>query len=248
MSKSSTTRKQANEQIAAHRRQRQIGILIGIGSLALIGAAALIFISIPKGTPAGVADFAGLEQETVPMGQALGFALGDPDAPVTLVEFADFSCPHCYKVSSAIGRLIDENVRSGSLRIVFVPVTFVNPPTSEPAAKAMICAAEQGKAWEMHDEIWSRYVTPGVSSFRESILTGVARNKLGLDGAEFTTCFNAEETNAQIELQLFEASSRDVKTTPSLFLNDVRVSYATDEDAYPVLAAQLKELLAPNGD
>jgi protein-disulfide isomerase len=248
MSKSSTNQKRALERAAQEKRNRQIGILVGIGALALIVAVVLILISIPKTTQVGAGDYSEVSQETVAVGQTKGFALGDADAPVTLIEYADFSCPHCYNVSPAIHQLIDEYVRNGRLRIIYVPVTFVNPPTSIPAAKAMICAAEQGKAWQMHDEIWSRYVSPGPTSYRETILVSIAEDSLGLDRAEFTACFDSDATAAEIENELFESRARGVDSTPSLFLNDERITYATEEQAYETLSEKIQEMLSAQSE
>jgi protein-disulfide isomerase len=244
MSKTSTRGKRAAERAAQNPQQNRIWLIVGVAALAVIAAVVFIVISRPLSTSASASAYKDIPQETVEVGQVSGFALGDADAPVTLMEFADFSCPHCYNVSPAIHQLIEKYVEVGSLRIIYVPVTFVNPPTSIPAAKAMYCAAQQGKAWEMHDEIWSRYVTPGPTSYRETILTGIAENKLGLDGNEFSKCFKADETDAEIEHQLFEAREREVSSTPTIFINDEIVTYATEDAAYDVLSERIDSLLS----
>ena len=85
----------------------------------------------------------------------LAFAIGNPEARVTVVEYSDFSCPHCNDLSPAIERLIQEYVREGDVRVIYKPVVFVYPERSVPAGlAAAVCAAEQDKFWEMHDAIW----------------------------------------------------------------------------------------------
>jgi protein-disulfide isomerase len=243
MSKTSTSRKRASERSAPNPQQNRIWLFVGVAALAVLATVAFIVISIPRSPGANSSAYADIPQETVEVGQVSGFALGNADAPVTLMEFADFSCPHCYNVSPAIHQIIEKYVTAGTVRIIYVPVTFVNPPTSIPAAKAMYCAAGQGRAWEMHDEIWSRYLTPGPTSYRETILTGIAKNKLGLDGNEFSECFNADETDAEIERQLFEARERGVESTPTIFINDQIVTYPTEDAAYEALTKRIDSIL-----
>jgi protein-disulfide isomerase len=238
-----TNRNRRSERTTPNPQQNRLVIFVGVVVLAVIGAVALIFISLPERQEANSTAYDGISQQTVKVGQVRGFALGDPQAPVTMMEFADFSCPHCYNVSPAVHQLIDKYVRVGNLRIIYVPVTFVNPETSIPAAKSMICAAEQGKGWEMHDEIWSRYVTPGPTSYRETILTGIAENRLGLDSDQFSECFDADETNVEIERQLFEARARGVTSTPTIFVNDEVVTYPTEDVAYNTLVQRIDALL-----
>jgi protein-disulfide isomerase len=239
-----TSRNRRSERTVQDPQEKRIWIIVGVAVLAVVATVAFIVISRPENSAASSASYEEITQEMVEVGQVRGFALGDPDAPVTLMEFADFSCPHCFNVSPAVHHLIDKYVRVGNLRIIYVPVTFVNPPTSIPAAKAMICAGEQGRAWEMHDEIWSRYVTPGPTSYRETILTGIAENRLALNGNQFSECFNADETEAEIERQLFEARARGVESTPTMFVNDERVTYPSEDVAYDTLARRIDALLS----
>ena len=77
-----------------------------------------------------------------------GLSLGDPDAPVTLVEFADLQCPFCAEwAREALPVYVDDYVRTGQMRIEFRPLTFIGNE-SESAAEIAIAAGEQDKALE----------------------------------------------------------------------------------------------------
>jgi protein-disulfide isomerase len=92
--------------------------------------------------------FAGIPQQ----GQTLGRA----DAPVTLVEFADLKCPVCRDYTAqALSTLVSRYVRTGKLRIVMQPQTFVGSPPgdSEHAARFALAAGAQGKLWQF-SELW----------------------------------------------------------------------------------------------
>lgn len=153
----------------------------------------------------------------------VGFAIGDPDAPVTVEEFADFSCPHCHNMAPAIARIIEEYVPQGSVRVVIRPIIFVNPDTSLPAALAGYCTAQQGMFWEMHGEIWDLFETGGAAAYTEANLTARAASIPGLDSDAFSTCYNDPASEEAINAVLEEASERGVDGVPAIFVNGQRV-------------------------
>jgi len=114
---------------------------------------------------------------------------------------------------------------------VYIPVSFVNPSTSVPAAKAAICAAQQGKFWEMHDQIWAMFDLNGPATYTQSLLTGRA-NQLGLDQGQFGACFTSPAVDSQIQAVLALASARGVNGTPTLFVNDTQVPFTGPDTTY----------------
>lgn len=78
-----------------------------------------------------------------------GIALGDPDAPVTLVEYADLQCPYCAQwARDVLPAIADEFVRSGRVRIVFRGLSFIGPE-SDTALRAGLAAGEQDRLWDV---------------------------------------------------------------------------------------------------
>ena len=77
--------------------------------------------------------------------------MGKSDAPVTVIEFADFQCPFCERFYKDAEKGIIENyVKSGKVKFVFRNYAFLGPE-SNIAAEGAYCANEQGKFWEYHN-------------------------------------------------------------------------------------------------
>jgi protein-disulfide isomerase len=83
-------------------------------------------------------------------------SLGDPNAPVTIIEFSDFQCPYCRRFwEQTLPQLKSEYIDTGKVRLVYrdYPLSTIHPGAL-PAAMAAGCANEQGKFWEYHDQIF----------------------------------------------------------------------------------------------
>ncbi|HEC22245.1 MAG TPA: hypothetical protein ENI95_04940 [Chloroflexi bacterium] len=239
MSKSSA-RQRASARRRKRRRRTQIQLIIGVVVGAVILTGALILISAPRAQSLEpVADYSEFTQEIDRSG-AVGFAIGEPDAPVTMVEYSDFSCPHCHDLAAIVDRLIEEYVSEGKLRIVFKPVSFVNPPYSTPAAQAALCAAEQGKFWEMHAQIWALYETRGPTGYTRPNLVAQA-TAIGLDQDQFERCYSSAETRTAIEGVLEETRALGIAGTPTIYVNDQQVGY-TGADTFYDRMVQVIEL------
>src|SRR5262249_17984609 len=116
-------------------------------------------------------------------------ALGQADAPVTLVEFSDYQCPYCRMFfSDTFPTLRREYIDTGKVRYVFrdYPLAQMHPQARK-AAEAAHCAGEQGKYWEMHDLLFQNQQALALPQLSE-----YARN-LGLDGASFDACLQSEK-------------------------------------------------------
>ncbi len=80
--------------------------------------------------------------------------LGDPNAPVTIIEYGDYQCPFCARFYTDVEQFIrDEYIASGKVKMVFRNYAFLGPE-SVAAAEAAECAKDQGKFWEYHDQLY----------------------------------------------------------------------------------------------
>ncbi len=184
--------------------------------------------------------YAGLAQEITYDG-AGGISLGDPGAPVTLVEYSDFSCLHDCTLSGGTDRLIDNYVRPGTLRIIYKPLTFVNPATSQPAAAAVLCAASGGKGWEMREQIWELYNLSKDTTLYTPAELRAAAEKIGLDGAEMANCLETSKTQKILQSIEEEADALGVVGSPTIYLNGEVIAGAI---SYEELAVMINTLLA----
>jgi len=143
-----------------------------------------------------------------------GPAVGPADAPVTLIEFSDFQCPFCSRALPVIKALRDRYPTQ--LRVVYkhLPLESIHP-RARAAAEAAVCAEEQGRFWEFHDQVFAN-----ASALSDDDLRGHA-SKVGLDLAAFETCRASTKGAERVEADMAEAKAAGVTGTPAFVLNGV---------------------------
>lgn len=135
---------------------------------------------------------------------------GDPKAPVTIVEFADYKCGYCKKAAESIKRVLARF--EGKVKLV-----YMDRPILGSASKAMaqggVCADKQGKFWAWHDLAYKNQ-----KSLTEESPAALAR-EIGLDGKAFDACFESDATIARIGKSEKEAERLQLTSVPSIFVN-----------------------------
>ncbi len=143
---------------------------------------------------------------------------GDPEAPITMIEFSDFQCPYCGRFATGAGRQIEEQyVAAGQVRFGYVHFAFLGPE-SQLAGEASECAADQNAFWEYHDYIFTQQDGESRGALDRDRLTSFAAD-LGLDTASFSECL---ESGKYADLVLEETSwgrSLGVQSTPTFVIN-----------------------------
>lgn len=220
--KSAQKRKEEREK--QRRRNRQLTIVgVVVGTVVLLGALFLLS-NLPTDAPIG-ADVAerydGFLQGTTEDGYP---RLGNPDAPVLIEEFSSFSCPACGTFHSNVFPTILQEVREGRAQFVFVPMLTGSIPNPVGAAKAALCAGEQGQFWEMHDVLFDWQATFVNTAFSGNRLTSGAE-ALGLDMGEFNSCFDS----ARINTVLDNAQAEGVGATPTVRINGTVLDSASSQ-------------------
>ncbi|MBM9512526.1 thioredoxin domain-containing protein [Desulfogranum marinum] len=158
--------------------------------------------------------------------------LGNPDAPVTLVEFSDFECPYCSKVKPILDKLLKAN--PNTVKVAFKHLPLRMHPQAETAALASIAAQKQGKFWEMHDELFK---TKKISA--QTI--EASAQKIGLNMEQFNKDKEATATRQQLARDLFEAQKAEITGTPTLFINGVRVKSRSLQDLQAMVDQALEK-------
>ncbi len=138
--------------------------------------------------------------------------IGDDSAPVTIVEFSDFQCPYCAQVGPTLKKITEDY--SGKVRLIFrqFPLTNIHKQ-AETAAEASLCAADQGKFWEMHDAMFADQ-----KSLTEDLLKEKA-TELGLDDEAFNSCMDSKNHLKAIEADVRAGVEVGVTGTPAFFIN-----------------------------
>lgn len=201
-------------------------ILVGALVLALGAGAAYLMLPIDAPVPDDVgARYAGLERGTT----AQGFPrLGSASAPVIVEDFSSYACVHCEAFfEDELPGLLDA-IAAGRVQFVLIPLSFGRgAPT---AARAALCAGEQGKFWEMNDTLFSwqgRFVG---STFHARRVT-LGAEALGLDRAAFDACMSGGAVDQVLARARDEFDRRGLRGTPSLFVNGERIRSYTELDA-----------------
>jgi protein-disulfide isomerase len=147
-----------------------------------------------------------------------GTSLGDPDAPVTLVEYADLQCPFCAEwARDALPAYVKDYVRPGKLRIEFRPLAFLGDD-SERAAHAALAAGEQDKAWNVIELMYRNQGGENSGWVSDDFLDAVGRSIPGLDADAMLTGAQGDGPRSALEASIAEANERGIDSTPSFLL------------------------------
>lgn len=153
--------------------------------------------------------------DNVSLPSVTGFMIGKPDAPLTMIEYADLQCPFCrqYHITS-YEQIKKEWIDTGRLRYVVrdLPIESIHPQAM-PAARATRCAAEQGKLWEMRHSILVNNARLTSEAF------GTFAQDLKLNTAAFSKCYaEAGKFQAEISKDMAEAAAVGISATPSFVI------------------------------
>ena len=217
-------RQMRREQI---RRKEQRGRIIGI-SLITIGALFVAFLIIwPNVKP--VTGITVVDPNPRP--QADKNSMGDPNAPVKIVEFSDYQCPFCERFSTDTEpSLIESYISTGKVHFTYrstgnwVSQNINSGLTeSEDAAEAAYCAGDQGKYWEMNDMIFGNVLGEDVGSFTDRRLSAIAE-KTGLDMTQYEECYSSNKYRDAVVKDGQDALAAGVQGTPSFVLTYTNAS------------------------
>jgi protein-disulfide isomerase len=144
-------------------------------------------------------------------------SMGPSDAPVTIVEFSDFECPYCSRLAETTKKVAADY--SDSVKLVFrqFPLRRIHP-NAQKAAEASLCAADQGKFWEMHDLLFEDQKNLKVPALKEKA------ESLGLRMEEFSNCLDSAKHAEAIDADLFDGVRAGVSGTPAMFINGIPLS------------------------
>ncbi len=138
---------------------------------------------------------------------------GNPDAPVTIVEYSDFQCPYCGQFHPTMTQLFAEY--GTDVRWVYKHFPLENiHPQARPAALASECADEQGKFWEFADQLFENQSQLGPAYFEQ--LAG----DLGLNVEQFSACVADEKYADHVDGDYQEGVTVGVTGTPGTVIGD----------------------------
>lgn len=206
-------------------------ILIAVAVLGVLGIGYAIWDAKAGGGAAlGPGTLDDLDTDSV-VQRAQPVRKGNPDAPVQIVEFADYQCPGCAHFASNVGLPIrTAYVDNGRIGMAYYdyPILSVHPHAFL-AARAARCAGDQNMYWEMHDILyarqqeWSLDRSPPIERY-----TGYAQT-IGADPAAFEACLRSDRHADVVTANALLGERLGVRSTPTVFLNGRNVGSAWND-------------------
>jgi protein-disulfide isomerase len=190
-----------------------------LGFIALVGIAALVYVATkPKSSATTVTEVA----DTTNAGPSQGYVIGKVDAPVKILEFADFECPSC----AGFATVTEPDVRTRIIEPGLASLTYYDFPLTQhrntlAASNAAACADEQGKFWPMHDRLfqaqdeWNGEATDAPKAFFKRYA-----GEVGLDVAKWESCYDARKYQPRINANLADGLRRGVNSTPTFVIGN----------------------------
>ena len=194
------------------------GFYIGLGVLA-VGGAGVLLVAMSRGgatLPSGP-----ISVEAIEMARSWpGHVLGDPDAPVEIIEYADFECGGCrVQWVLTVQDIKQRLVATGQARFTFRDFPLSNHMNSLPAHHAAACASDQGMFQQMHDKLFDTQPqwtgrTGAASTFR-----GYAR-ELGLDLGDYDACTGEGRHLGRLQASYEGGIALGVNVTPTFLIGN----------------------------
>lgn len=150
--------------------------------------------------------------------------LGNKDAKVTVVEFADFQCPYCEKYfKDILTPLKQKYIDTGKVRFVYLSFAFLGEE-SVLASLASKCASDQGQFWSYHDYLYNNQQgSKNSGAFSTDNLKKFAA-ELKLNTSNFNECLDTRKYQKALDAEKALASRFGVTGTPATFINDFYIS------------------------
>jgi protein-disulfide isomerase len=195
------------------KQRNRLLLIVGVIVVALVIAGILILPNINK--PVGA--IATLAPRTYLQEKDNG--MGDPNAPVKIVEFADYQCPYCENFyTQTEQQIVDTYVATGKVYFVYRSVGAWIGQESQRAAEAAYCAGDQNKYFEYHDILYNNQTGENVGDFTDTRLVAFAKT-LGLNMSTFNSCFNSDKNTSRVTQDTTDATAAGIQGTPGFLVN-----------------------------
>lgn len=171
-------------------------------------------------------------------------AKGDPNAPVTIVEYSDYQCPFCARHATTTMAPLQNYIDAGHVYYVFkdFPIDSIHPQAQK-AHEAARCARELGGEdayWDMHNLLFENQSSWGspIPPNHISPIKALA-GQLGLDQAAFDTCLDSDKYYEAVRAEVAEGIAFSITGTPTFFINGERLVGAQPFETFEGIILQL---------
>lgn len=178
--------------------------------------------------------------QTVPL-SAAQFVLGDSNAEISILAYYDFECVYCASfIANTLPLLKEEYIDTGKAKIIFKNFPLSTHKTATVAHNAAMCAADQKKFWQYHNELFTKQSEwSGKNEQDSQLLMKTYAAKLALNQDAFGTCLENNLFANYVESDKTEGKGRGVSGTPTFIIGESTLVGAQPYDAFKtVLDAQ----------
>ena len=198
---------------------------IGIVVAALVVVGIVVGVSLAGGgdddAPSSITGTEEVQAQLEGVPQA-GNVLGDPDAPVEIIEYADLACPACREASTTtIPEAIDQIVKPGDAKLVFRPIAFISR-SSERGALGAEAAGMQDAMWSFVELIYRNQGSESDQDWLTDALMAEAAGKLGLDVDQWKADYAGQQVEENFLANQSAAQSDKVTQTPTFVIKGPR--------------------------
>ena len=162
--------------------------------------------------------------------------IGNPNAPVTIIEFSDFQCPFCARFHiQTLPAIIEEYINEDKVKLVFrdFPIQSIHP-NALPASVAAECANEQGKFKEMHDILFERQNEWNNQETGAAIeLFNQYAREMELKEEQFESCLTSAKYVEEIQKDLDDGRAYGISGTPGFFIGNDKIGFIELKGAQP---------------
>jgi len=162
--------------------------------------------------------------------------IGNPDAPITIIEFSDFQCPFCARFHiQTLPTIMEEYIEKGDVKLVFrdFPLQSIHP-NAVPASVAAECANEQGKFKQMHDILFEKQNEwSDLETVYAIELFNQYSEQINLEQEQFTSCLSTAKYVKEIQNDLNDGRTYGITGTPGFFIGNQQIGFVELKGAQP---------------
>ncbi len=192
----------------------KLGVIIGVIIIAIVAGIAVSLSSSPTET-------VNLDMDRMhgTISTAMGSPiLGDPSAPITIVEFGDYQCHQCYNwFHNTKPAIVEEYIETGKANLVFVDLAFLGRDSPK-ASQASYCAEDQKLYWEYHDLLYNSQEPKIDGGWANTERLKAFAFSLGLDMDLFDNCLDSGKYSKRVQYNIQQARDHGVRGTPGFFI------------------------------
>jgi protein-disulfide isomerase len=198
--------------LAPPNQNRNRMIIGGVIGLAVIAAVIFIVISLNSNSNVTPNSYSTLPQSRLADG---GFVIGNPDAPVTIIEFADYACPHCQEYLPTMNQFVDTYVKTGKAKFEYRILPTAGGNLTKFVGSVLVCMEKQkpGVFWQAHDMLFD-------AAEKGNYDGNTMRNMADTLGVNYADALNCSNTDKQVDTDIALADSLNAHGTPAIRVRD----------------------------